>query len=161
MSAALVRDVGVGALAGYAGSRAMDRATTWYWERMSASSKQRERAANPDGTPLVVGRTVAGLIGRGDGTDAAYRTAGQLHRALGVTYGVKAALLARWGVPPTAAGLLTAAAAFVVVDEALMSTMLPNPTAYPKESHLRGVVGHLTLGATVGVVLSAERRLRR
>lgn len=161
MGTALARDIAVGALAGYAGSLAMDRATTWYWDRMSEQAKQLERDANPDGTPLSVGRTFAPLLGRGDSEADAYRTAGQLHRALGITYGIKAAILSRWGMSPMAAGLLSGAGAFVVVDEGVMSVLTAPPSAYPKESHLRGVVGHLTLGATVGAVLSAARRVSR
>lgn len=161
MTAALVRDLAVGALAGYAGSRAMDRATTWYWNRMSDASRTREHDANPDGTPLVVGRRVAGLLGRGDGTAAAYTAAGQVHRALGMSYGIAASGLVRRGLPPVAAGIATGSAAFVLVDELAMSTLLPPPWAYPLDSHLRGLVGHLTLGVTAGLVLTAARALGR
>lgn len=156
--------VAVGLAAGYLGSRAMDRATTWYWGRMSEQARGHEADANPDGTPLTVGRAVAVRLGRGDAAQTAYATAAQLHRGLGLLYGVVAQQLVRSGVPPLAAGLLTGAAAFVLVDEALMSTVLPPPSAYPLESHVRGVVGHLTLGATVGLLLTgvngAARRRR-
>jgi hypothetical protein len=159
--AALAQDLAVGAVAGYAGSRAMDRATTWYWDRMDEQAKQRERAANPDGTPLVVGRVGARLLGRGDEDGAAYRTAAQVHRGLGIAYGVAAALLARRGTPPLGAGLLAGAGAFALVDEGVLSTVLPPPTAYPPESHARGLLGHLVLGATAGAVLTVVERVTR
>jgi hypothetical protein len=161
MGGSLARDLAVGALAGHLGSQAMDRATTWYWNRMSETAKAREHDANPDGTPLVVGRRVAAALGRDATDETAARVAAHAHRALGVTYGVKSALLTRWGMPPMAAGVLNAAAAFVVVDELAMSVLLPAPDAYPVESHVRGAVGHLTLGVTVGLVLTAAERLRR
>ncbi|MCW2613780.1 MAG: hypothetical protein JWN08_774 [Frankiales bacterium] len=155
----LARDLPVGAAAGYAGSRAMDLATTWTWDRTGDVARKREHEANPDGTPLTVGRAFAARLGRDPGDATAYATAARAHRGLGLGYGVVAALLVRRGVRPLTAGLLSGAGAFVLVDEAVMSTVLPPPTAYPLQSHLRGVVGHLALGATAGAVLAAARRL--
>jgi hypothetical protein len=43
----------------------------------------------------------------------------------------------------------------------VMSVLTAPPSAYPKESHLRGVVGHATLGVTIGAVLSVARRFTR
>ena len=157
MSSSRVWDAAAGLAAGYVGSRAMDRATAWYWSRMSQQARTRESEANPDGTLHTVGRAVAVRLGRGD--DAAAATAAQLHRGLGLTYGVVAAQLVRSGIPPLAAGVVTGAAAFALVDEAVMSTVLPPPWAYPVESHVRGAVGHLTLGAVVGILLTAWRRV--
>ncbi len=76
-----------------------------------------------------------------------------------MTYGAVAALLAARGVPPVTAGIATGAGALVLVDELALSAVLPPPTAYPVASHLRGVAGHLALGATVGLLLAAARRL--
>ena len=95
---------------------------------------------------------------RGEGDDVAARTSLQVHRALGLSYGVVAALLARRGLHPLAAGVAAGAGAFALVDEALLSTVLPPPTAYPVQSHLRGAVGHLALGTTAGLLLTAARR---
>ena len=160
MHAALATDLAVGAAAGYVGSRTMDRVTGWYWDRTGEAARRSEHDANPEGTPLVVGRAAARLLGRGEGEDAAYRTAAQVHRGLGVGYGFVAALLARRGTPPMTAGLLAGAGAFVLVDEAALSLVLPTPTRYPLHSHLRGVAGHLALGATAGLLLTAVQRLR-
>jgi hypothetical protein len=50
---------------------------------------------------------------------------------------------------------------FLLVDELANSLFFtPPPQAYPPESHLRGLVGHLTFGAATGVLLSVARRLR-
>jgi hypothetical protein len=52
-------------------------------------------------------------------------------------------------------------AGFLLVDEAANSLFFtPPPQAYPVESHLRGVVGHLVFGATLGALLALARRLR-
>jgi hypothetical protein len=64
---------------------------------------------------------------------------------------VLAALLARRGVHPVAAGLAVGAAAWLVVDE---GTALPTARQYPLVSHARGVVGHATVGLTTGVLLA-------
>ena len=83
-----------------------------------------------------------------------------LHRSLGVAYGVAAAALVRAGVRPFLAEIVTGATAFVLVDEGLSSAAFtPPPGAYPVESHLRGVVGHLTFGVAAGVMLAVARRL--
>lgn len=158
MSGPRAGDLVVGAAAGYVGSRVMDLATTAVYERTSAEARAREVVANPDGTPLVLGRALARATGQ-EGDRAAYALAGRAHRGLGMTYGAVAALLAARGVPPLTAGIATGAAAFALVDELALSAVLPPPSAYPLASHVRGVVGHLVLGATVGLLLTAARRL--
>lgn len=158
MSGPLVSDLVVGAAAGYVGSRVMDLTTTAVYERTSAQARAREVAANPDGTPLTLGRALARATGQ-EGDRAAYALAGKAHRGLGMTYGAVAALLAGRGVPPVAAGIATGAGAFALVDELALSAVLPPPTAYPVASHVRGALGHLALGATVGLLLAGARRV--
>ena len=140
-----------GALAGYAASRAMDRATTWFYGRQAEASKQREEELAPGGTLVQLGKQLGQAAGR-DLTDA---QAGQLglavHRTFGVLYGMAAAGLARRGVRPLTAGLVVGGTAWALVDE---GTAISQFTAYPVESHLRGVVGHATLGLVVGGLLS-------
>jgi hypothetical protein len=114
--------------------------------------------ANPDGTALTLGRALARATGQ-EGDRVAYALAGRAHRGLGMTYGAVAALLAARGVRSLTAGIATGAGAFVLVDELALSAVLPPPTAYPVASHVRGVVGHLVLGTTVGLLLTAARRL--
>jgi hypothetical protein len=70
-------------------------------------------------------------------------------------------VLTRRGVPPVAAGLASGAGGFLLVDELANGLFFtPPPQAYPVESHLRGIVGHLTFGATLGALLAVARRLR-
>jgi hypothetical protein len=104
---------------------------------------------------VQVGKQVGQLAGRDLDDASAGRLGLALHRALGVTYGVLAVLLVRRGVRPVRAGLIVGAGAFLVVDE---GTSLPQLTDYPLESHLRGVVGHGTLGLVIGVLLALTRR---
>jgi hypothetical protein len=138
----------------------MDLTTGWFFEHQSEASRRREVEVAPGGTPVVVGKRLAELAGR-DVTDAeAARISLLLHRSLGVAYGMAAAALVRAGVRPFRAGIVTGTTAFLLVDEGLSSAAFtPPPQAYPVESHLRGVVGHLTFGVAVGAMLAIVRWL--
>lgn len=145
----------VGALAGYAASRLMDVATTLFFARQSPESKLKEEELAPGGSLVQVGKQVGQATGRDLDDVAAGRIGLRVHRTLGVTYGVIATRLVRRGVAPLRAGLLVGAAAFVLVDE---GTALPQMTEYPLESHARGVVGHATVGTTIGALLALADR---
>ena len=156
-----IRVVLVGAAAGYLAGQVMDKATTWFYERQSDASKQREGELLPEGAPMASARKLAGLIGAEPTDDQTATIATALHQSLGQLYGVAAAALTRRGMPPVAAGLATGTAGFLLVDELANGLFFtPPPQAYPVESHLRGVVGHLTFGAATGVLLALARRLR-
>ena len=137
-----IRVLLVGAAAGYLAGWVMDQVTTWFYERQSDASKQRENELLPEGAPMASARKLAGLVGA-EPTD---EQAGQLAAA---------------GVSPLTAGVATGMAGFLLVDEAANSLFFtPPPQAYPVESHLRGAVGHLAFGATLGALLAVARRLR-
>ena len=156
-----IRVLAVGTAAGYAAGQVMDRATTWFYGRQSDASKQREHDLLPEGAPMASARKLAGLVGAVPTDDQAGRIATGLHQSLGQLYGVVAAVLTRRGVPPVAAGVASGMGAFVLVDELANSLFFtPPPQAYPVESHLRGVVGHLTFGAALGGLLAVARRAR-
>ncbi|HWD46609.1 MAG TPA: hypothetical protein VHM23_23360 [Actinomycetota bacterium] len=156
-----IRVLLVGAAAGYLAGQVMDQATTWFYGRQSDASKRREQELLPEGAPLASARKLAELIGAEPTDDQAGQLAQALHQSLGQGYGVVAAALTRRGVPPLAAGLGSGMGGFLVVDELANSLFFtPPPQAYPVESHLRGVIGHLTFGATLGVLLAVARRLR-
>ena len=151
----------VGIAAGAAAGQVMNKATTWFYERQSDASKQRETEVLPEGAPMASARKLAGLIGAEFTDDQTGQLAEAMHRGLGQLYGVTAAAMTRRGVSPMAAGLASGLGGFLLIDElanALFFT--PPPQAYPPESHLRGLVGHLTFGATTGALLAVARRLR-
>jgi hypothetical protein len=156
-----IKVLAVGTAAGFLAGQVMDRATTWFYERQSDDSKRRESEVLPEGAPMASARRLAGLIGAEPTDDQAGQLAAAMHRSLGQLYGVAAASLTRRGVPPLAAGVAAGLGGFVLVDELANSLFFtPPPQAYPVESHLRGLVGHLTFGAATGVVLAVARRLR-
>jgi hypothetical protein len=156
-----IRVLFVGAAAGVAAGQVMDRATTWFYERQSDASRRRENELLPEGAPMASARKLAGLIGAEPTDDQTGQLAAAMHRSLGQLYGVAAAALTRRGVPPVAAGVATGVGGFLLVDELANGLFFtPPPQAYPVESHLRGLVGHLTFGAATGILLSVARRLR-
>jgi hypothetical protein len=156
-----IRVLFVGATAGFVAGQVMDQATTWYYGRQSDASKQRENELLPEGAPLAAARKLAGLVGAEPTDDQAEQLALAMHRCLGQLYGVAAAAMVSRGVAPVTAGVASGVGGFLVVDELANSLFFtPPPQAYPVESHLRGVVGHLTFGAVTGLLLAVARRLR-
>ena len=110
---------------------------------------------------MASARKLSGLLGAELTEDQTETLAQAMHQSLGQLYGVVGASLTRRGVSPVTAGLASGAGGFLLVDELANSLFFtPPPQAYPAESHLRGVVGHLTFGAALGVLLAVARRLR-
>jgi hypothetical protein len=145
----------VGALVGYAASRTMDQATTLFYARQTQASKDREEELAPGGTLVQVGKELGRAVGRDLDDRAAGRVGLTVHRTMGVGYGIAAAALVGRGLRPLAAGLAVGGAAWALIDE---GTAISTFADYPVESHLRGVVGHLTLGLAIGTLLSLTER---
>lgn len=146
----------LGALIGYVSSRLMDQATTWFYAQQSDESKQREEEIAPGGTLVQFGKQVGEAVGRDLDDEGAGRVGLAFHRTMGVLYGIGTVALVKRGMRPIAAGLTVGTAAFILVDE---GTEISNFSAYPVESHLRGVVGHGAFGLAAGALMSlAEGR---
>jgi hypothetical protein len=144
-------NIRVGALVGYVASRTMDAATTWFYGTQSEESKRREQELAPGGALVQLGKQLGQAVGRDLGDEEAGRVGLAVHRTLGVTYGVAASALVRRGVPPLVAGLAVGGAALLLVDE---GSAIAQFMDYPVASHMRGVVGHATLGMAVGLLLT-------
>jgi hypothetical protein len=54
----------VGALVGYAASRTMDQATTWFYASQTEESKRREDELAPGGTLVQMGKQLGAALGR-------------------------------------------------------------------------------------------------
>jgi hypothetical protein len=147
--------IATGTLVGYAASRTMDVATTFVYERQSDESKRREEEIAPGGAPLQTVKRLGRALGRELDDEQAEQAALVFHRSLGIGFGVVSAALVRRGARPMPTALALATAAFVFVDEGASIT---NATRYPLVSHLRGVVGHATLGITAGALLTVVAR---
>ena len=134
----------------------MDRATSRFYAMQTDASKTREEELAPGGTLVQLGKQLGGAAGFDMTDEQALRVGFAVHRTFGMLYGMAAAALVARGVRPITAGIATGTAAWVLIDE---GTSLPTFTDYPVQSHLRGVVGHATLGGAIGLLLSLiERR---
>jgi hypothetical protein len=154
------RDLALGAAAGFASSFVMDMATSAFLARQSEQSVRRQDELAPGGMPALFVRRVAGLVGVDLGAAQSEPYALALHRTLTSAYGAAAAALVAPRRSPMVAALLATTAALVLVDEGLPTLrIVPAPQEWPVESHVRGVVGHVTLGLGIGALLSVADRV--
>ncbi len=158
MAAAFLVDVGVGLVAGYAGTKAMAPVTMAFYERESEEDRNLEEQAQTAPAFEVAAQKMAGLAGV-DLSDVQRGTAGMvLHWGLGLGWGVVTVLLRRaTGFNPLTTGLLSGFAMFVLIDEGANTVFgfAAPPRSYPLASHVRGLVGHLVYGAATAVTAEA------
>jgi hypothetical protein len=147
----VVRDALRGALAGAAATWFMDLVTTRMYEAQPATVTRREEAAQVNGKS-----SVANMVDRFESTTGlsiprARRPTVEnaVHYALGAVPGAVYGILRR-RVPLADAGNGAAygLAVFALNDEYLNSRLgLAGPfSAYPAQTHLRGLAGHAALG---------------
>ena len=151
-----------GAAAGALATWVMDGVTTAMLESQPKRITTREEAARPNGRSSV-GNLVAKLqSGIGVRLRAPNRRKAEtvVHYALGIVPGALYGVL-RPRVPllGAARGLAYGAAVFLLNDELLNTKLgLSGPMrAYPTQTHLRGLVGHVVLGATMDTGLDLLR----
>ena len=118
-----------------------------------------QKEVAPDDAPVLAGKKLVSLVGRDVSDQQAAKIGSVVYWALGMSYGMAAAVLARAGVPPLVAGIATGAMALVVDGGVMSAFFTPPPLAYPLDSHVRELVGHLGYGAVAGTMLSAVRGL--
>ena len=140
-----------GALAGGAGTWVMDQVTTGMMSGQDPAITAREEAARPNGKGAVdnlVDR-LANLLGVTPTDEQHARAAEAIHWGLGVLPGALYAVVRR-RVPPLGwgGGLAFGALLWALNDEYANPRLglAAAPEAYPPETHLRGLVGHLVLG---------------
>ena len=155
MQRSLTREVLLGTGAGYAASKVMDRVTTAYQERQSEASKQREKELQDEPAYTKAAEKLAEVQGKQIDPAQAEQLGERLHLGLGLSGGVIAGFLAARGVNPLGAGILTGLGIWLVVDEGANAVMgfTPPAPAYPRETHIRGLLGHLAYGGALGALL--------
>jgi uncharacterized membrane protein YagU involved in acid resistance len=147
----LLGDMLRGAIAGGVATWVMDQVTTGMLASQPPEVTEREKAARPNGQSALenlVDRVAATLDVELDPSDKATVTQGA-HYGLGVVPGAAYALFRR-RLPFVGAGrgILYGFLLWAVNDEYLATRLgiAGPPEAYPPETHLRGLVGHLVLG---------------
>jgi hypothetical protein len=163
-NATLLADAIKGAIAGAIGVWAMDKVTWAMWHRTDPGHLRQEEQARPGG--LDPAHIMANQAAEAMGTELVPRqphAAGTaVHYGLGVMPGAAyAALRHRMPMMTAGAGLLYGLGLFVANDEIanpLLGTS-GGPTEYPMEAHVRGLVGHLVLGAATHASLKVMDRV--
>lgn len=149
----LLFDLLLGAAAGAASTWLMDLATTALYEREPEAAREKEDEARGGSSAYeTAARKTAKLAGF-DLTKEQREQAGlAIHWTLGVGAGAIYGLL-RNRIPALGigTGLAYGTAFWLVMDEGMNYALglTPGPTAFPWQSHARGLAGHLILGAGV------------
>jgi hypothetical protein len=148
----------VGAVAGGVATYVMDLVTTGVQQNQSKADAKREKAARADGKSSVENLLEMIEASFGKQVDTAHRPMAlqALHYGLGIGPGaLYGALRGRVPLLGAGRGLLFGALVWAVNDEYLNAAfgLSGPPDAYPNSTHLRGLIGHLALGATTDTVL--------
>jgi hypothetical protein len=161
MKRRVTNEVLLGIGAGYLASKLMDRVTTAYQERQSEASKQREEQLQ-EVPAYREGCREAGRSPRAGPRPGESRATGTAPPPgpgpLGWGY---CRTPASRGMNPLVAGILTGLVLWLLVDEGANALfgLTPPPTAYPRETHVRGLIGHLAYGGTLGILLGVGNML--
>jgi hypothetical protein len=153
----LAMDMVKGAIAGAAATWVMGQATNYLYENESEEAREAEDAARGDKTAYgVAAEKAAGMAGR-ELTEEQRKQAGSaIHWALGAGAGAVYGVM-RHRVPAAGLGngLLFGAAFWVAIDEGANTALglTPGPTAFPWQTHARGLAGHLVFGVAADAVL--------
>jgi uncharacterized membrane protein YagU involved in acid resistance len=158
----ILRHMVIGALSGYAGSKVMNLVTTALYDWTPEAAKEREKRVSPGLSYNVAARDLAGRVGIQLADQEASKVGALFHQGLALGAGeMYVALRQTTSLAPIWSALVVSMTLFVGVDEGmtpLMGWSAP-VTAYPLATHLRGLIGHLALGATVAMTAESLSRL--
>jgi Protein of unknown function (DUF1440) len=147
-----------GAIAGAVATWALDRVTTWMYEREPHTAREQEDRARQGRTAYeAAAEKAARLLGRQLNQDERRRFGTAIHWALGIGAGAAYSVVGR-RIPAfrRGGGGAFGTTFWAAVDEGLVSLLglTPPPKAFPWETHARGLSGHLAFG------IVADRTLR-
>lgn len=145
-----------GAIAGAAGTWALDKVTSYLMSQQSEAVTQQEQQA------MIDGKSAVQLTAERIHTQAGIRVSEtQISYAMGIVpamfYGV---LLDRFRRLGGGKGLLYGSLLFLLMDEVMTPVVgvANKPSAYPWQTHARGFVGHLALGLVTYTVFQLLNR---
>lgn len=155
MERSLTKEVLLGTGAGLAATKVMDQVTTAYQERQSEASRRRERELQEEPAYAKAAEKLAEVRGEAIDQERAEQLGQRLHLGLGASGGLMAVFLAARGMNPVGAGILAGLGIWLVVDEGANAVLGLTPPApdYPRETHIRGLIGHLAYGVALGALL--------
>jgi len=149
-----------GGLAGAAGTWVMDQVTTAMASAQSADITAQEERAQPNGQSSIANLVdrVASATATELSDEQKSRVSQVVHYGLGVVPGaIFGVLRRRLPLVGAAGGLFYGFLVWALNDEYLNTQLglSAAPDAYPPETHWRGLVGHLVLGATTNSGIDA------
>lgn len=148
-----ITDVLIGAAAGAVGTLAMGRVTTLMYERESEAAREREDDARGELPAYeIAAERAATLAGRALSSEQRTQIGQVIHWSLGVGPGAVYGLLRnRFPQLGVGSGLTLGLLLFALMDEGLLPVtgITPGPLEFPWQTHVRGLVGHLVLGAVI------------
>lgn len=154
----VLREVVKGAVAGAVSVWMMDRVTWYMYKNEDPKAYKKEKEAQIEGKYVshVAAGKLAGAVGATLSDRQEYLAGNAVHYILGIAPGALYAVY-RHRVKGLDAGrgMLYGLGLFVVMDEivAPLAGLASGPAAYPWQAHVRGLAGHLTVGATTDAVL--------
>lgn len=148
-----------GAIAGVVASWVMGKVTTYLYEHQDEEATEREEEARGGETAYVTAaRKAADLVGVDLDEEGSAKAGQALSWGLALDAGVTYALLRPY-LPGSGAwrGLGYGIGFFTLMDELTVPALklTPGPTAFPWQTHARGLAGHLAYGLTAEAVLQA------
>ncbi len=146
-----------GAIAGAAATWLMGQITSYLYQRESKDARKAEDQARNGKTAYgVAAEQAARLAGRSLDDQQRERLGSAIHWALGIGTGaIYAVLRRRFAGVGKLGGAAFGTAFWALVDEGLVPGLglTPGPTAFPWQTHARGLAGHLTFGTVTDATL--------
>ncbi|CAN5294969.1 hypothetical protein BH20GEM2_BH20GEM2_09180 [soil metagenome] len=159
----LLADLGRGALAGAAATWVMGQTTTYLYEHESRQAREMEDEARGNKTAYgVAAEKGAGMFGRDLPDEERQRVGLGIHWALGVGMGALYGVIrGRMPAADAAQGMLFGTVFFGLLDEVATPALglTPGPTAFPWQTHARGLAGHLVFGLVAETTLQLADRI--
>jgi uncharacterized membrane protein YagU involved in acid resistance len=147
-----------GAVAGVVATWVMTRVTSLMYEHENKRAREREDRARGDKTAYeAAAEKGARMLGKTLTQTQRRRFGLIIHWAVGIGAAiVYAAIRTQVDSPDVRHGLLFGFVFWVVMDEGMtpLLRLTPGPMAFPWQTHLRGLVGHLVFGAAVEISLA-------
>jgi hypothetical protein len=156
-------DIIVGAAAGLVATWVMGRVTTFAYERENPRVRRKEDEARGGKAAYeIAAAKAAALVGRKLSEKQAATLGAGLHWGLGVGAGAAYGIMrhrmpaSRWG-----SGVAFGTAFWATIDEGAntLLRLTPPPTAFPLQTHARGLAGHIAFGLAADATLRFSDRL--
>ena len=158
--ASILKEIVKGAIAGAASVWMMDRVTGYMYRNEDPKAYKQEKKAQKNGkyVAFVAADKMANAVGASMSDRQEYIAGKTVHYLLGIMPGALYGVLRhRVKGLDKGRGLLYGLGLFILMDElvAPLTGLSSGPAAYPWQAHVRGLAGHLTVGATTDTAIRA------